>query len=580
MAIGKPPGARLAGFSPDARDLLRDATKNLHEGRFALVEPGSFLIAVVSSDGQLLWSDLGFTEVVGDFSESADCRRLINRSRKAGRATGLVVTPSRGTLVVQVCSVSGGVSWPLPAEGLAALSPGAALVVAFAPSRSGDLARETAETLGLAPREADLSIALLEAPSLQLAAARVGMSRATAKDALARACRRVGARNASELVSRLLDVACGEQSVDAGAVGSLLGLTPTEASVAAASALGETMAETARRLELAEGTVKSYRKAIYAKLGVTRDRDLRRLVTEASRAVVLEGMDEIVRDDRAKGERLRLIRRPDDRRVAYIDYGPARGRPLMVTHGHSDWRRLPIGFVERLHRDGWRPIVVQRPGFGLTSPATRDYLADGADDMAAVLDAAGGERVTVFSRGPSFPTALAFAERHPRRFERGVVANPHPSRRHPPEGGAMLFNMTRLLTRHPRMISFVIQQALQHSTTRSLRAMIERLYAEAEDELPPDRPDIVAHQVGDVQALYARTTRGVLDELSLYARGWSTPQDFAVGPWRIAISKDSWSRAEAESCVRLPGYERREIEGVVVLRAYTDPDSLADLLIP
>ena len=573
------PSSRTVPAS-DARSLLRDATKSLHEGRFALVEPGSFLMAVVTEDGRVRWSDADFAEVVGDPRSSADCRRLIDRSRRAGRATGLVATASRGPLVVQARGGTGKANWPLPPEGLAAMGPGSVLLVAFAPSRSDNLARVNADALGLAPRETDLAAALLEAPSLQLAAARVGMSRETAKDTLGRACRRVGARNASDLVSRLLDVACGASAFDAAAIGGPLGLTPAETRVAGASARGDTVAETARLLDLAEATVKTHRKAIYAKTGVSHDRDLRRLLAETSRALELEAIDEIVRDDRGVGERLRLIGRPGGRRIAYIDYGPSSGRPLFVTHGHSDWRRLPPPFRARLHRDGWRPIVVQRPGFGLTDPATEDYLLDGADDMAAVLDAVGADRAAVFSRGPSFPTVLAFAERHAHRFERGVVANPHPTREHAPEGGGLLFRMARLLVQRRGMIAVMIGLALRHSTTRSLRALIERLYDDLEDSLPPDRPDIVAHLVGDVQALYARGTRGVVDELSLYARGWTTPRDLAVGPWRVAVSRDSWSRAEAESCVGLPGYERREIEGVVVLRAYTDPDMLADLLRP
>jgi pimeloyl-ACP methyl ester carboxylesterase len=327
-------------------------------------------------------------------------------------------------------------------------------------------------------------------------------------------------------------------------------------------------------------TVKGYRKAVYARLGVTNDRDLRRLLIEAAQVVALGQIDEIVSDERAQGERLRLIPRPGGRRAAWIDYGPARGRPLMVTHGHSDWRRLPSGFVDRLHRDGWRPMVVQRPGFGLTDPAAFEYLADAGDDMAAVLDAVGGARAAVFARGPGFPTALAFALRHPERFDRAIVANPHPTRRHVPQGGAVLFGMLRLLSSRPRMVTLVARRALQHTSTASLRHLLPRLYSEAGDDLPADRPDIVAHQIADIQALYARSTRGVIDELALYARGWSTPSSVPAGPWRIAISRGSWSEAEAQTCLDLPGYERREIEGVVVLRAYTHPDSLADLLRP
>jgi DNA-binding CsgD family transcriptional regulator len=235
------------GGAPGTRELLRDAARDVPQGRSALVEPGSFMAAVLTSRGRVVWSDQDFAPIVDDVSRSVDCGRLIARSRVEGRATGLIATSDRGTLAVQASSAAQGVTWPLPAQARAAFREGAVLLVAFAPSRSSRWAREVTQTVGLAPREAELAIALLEAPSLKLAAALVGMSVASAKDALERACRRVGARNATELLSRLLDVTCGAEG-DSAAVANSFGLTPAQVRVAAACSRGASVAETARGL--------------------------------------------------------------------------------------------------------------------------------------------------------------------------------------------------------------------------------------------------------------------------------------------------------------------------------------------
>lgn len=573
-----PPADRRDSAPLSPRAVVRGIAEDLREGRADLVEPGSFRVAVVTAAGRAIWTETGFLDLIGDPAESDDCVRLAGKARWEGRLRGLV--RSRTGDVVAMEAVTGGGGWPLPSPARIALETAAEriLLVAFAPSRSSGIALVSAKALGLTPREADLAAALLESPSVHLAAAKIGMSPATAKDTLARACRRAGVRGASNLVDRLLKLACTKSELRPEAIAEALDLTPAEARVAAAAAEGRSVAATAASLNVSRVTVKSHRRAIFAKTGARRDRDLRRLVMEASRLDGLAQAAEVVLDDFGAGERLRIVNRPEAaRRVALIDYGPASGRILFVLHGYNSWRRVPLPFAARLQKDGWRPVVVQRPGYGLSDPAER-YLEAAADDMAAVIAALGGERAAVFARGGSAPSALAFAGRHPDRFARGVLINPLPSRDRAPGGGGLLNGLLRLLLRQPDLIAPVIDQASRRTSSDSIRRMIERLYLDTSDRLPPDRPEILEHLVRDAQGLVARSTRGLIEELKLYAGGWSIPADMAVGPWRVALSPDSWSSAEADACSVLPGYELRQVEGVIALRAYTAPDPLADLL--
>ena len=579
MLLAMQPSLPIADLTTDDRRVVQTLLDSGPE-RAGLVEPGSFSLAVAGADGRLRWASKAFADLVGDATSAPDCRTLIAKAAASGRASGLVATPTRGPVIVEARAPGSAGEWPLVAEARRSLAENddRFLLVAFAPSRAPGVALVSAVALGLAPREADLAAALLEAPNLRVAAQRVGMSAETAKDALARACRKAGVRGASELVGRLLDLSCGAEAIEPDAIAATLGLTPAESRVAIAAGRGESVEATATSLGLSESTVKTYRKTIFAKTGASRDRDLRRLVAEASGLGRLSGASEIVLDDRAAGERLRVVARPSGRRVALIDYGPARGVPAAIMHGFTTGRRLPPEFVRRLQADGWRPIVIQRPGFGLTDPAHGDFLATGAEDMAAVLAALGAETLAVLARDGGVATALAFAEQHPGALARGVLLNPKSTRDRPPSGETFVATLARLLLAQPGIIGIVAEAARQRSGSQGGRALLNRLGAGVEgDRRAAERPEVADHLLRDVQGLLARTSRGPVDELRVYADGWAPPPRLPGGPWRVAWGGAMGSTDEAGAW-EAAGAETSVIEGLGLIPAYTHAEAVAALL--
>jgi pimeloyl-ACP methyl ester carboxylesterase/DNA-binding CsgD family transcriptional regulator len=519
-----------------------------------------------------------FEELVGDPTGQAECRDLIRRARRDGAAIGVVATPAKGSIIVEARSGVAGAVWPLPAEARQAAGEDAILMVVFAPSKSPGLMQWAANALGLTPREADLAAALLEAPSVAVAATRAGMSLESAKDRLESACRRTGARNASDLIGKLLDVACGRGDAGETTLCEVFGLTAAEARVGAGVARGETVERTAARLSLSPSTVKTYRKAVFAKAGVTRDRDFRRLAAEAERLAALKGSAELLVDHRATGEQLRIAPRPDGRRVALIDYGPASNAALLVMHGFTIGRRLPLELVGRLQKDGWRPVVIQRPGFGLTDPPSRDYLAEGADDMAGVLGALGADRAAILARDGGIATALTFAERHSSRLSFGVLLNPRATRDRPPLGEAFITSLSRALLSQPRLVAAVSEAVRPRTSVSSIRALFNRLDLGVEaDRKAGARADVADHVARDYQAMMARSTRGLFDELHIFAEGWRPPDVLPGGPWRVAWGSVSWNDDVAKAWVRR-GAEVVRIEGLGLMSAYTHAAELADLL--
>ena len=90
-------------------------------------------------------------------------------------------------------------------------------------------------------------------------------------------------------------------------------------------------------------------------------------------------------------------------------------------------------------------------------------------------------------------------------------------------------------------------------------------------------PEIANHLLRDVQGLLARSARGPIDELKLYANGWTAPPRLPGGPWRVVIGGTLWSVDEGQAWEAVGG-ETHVIEDLGLLPAYTHADALADLL--
>jgi DNA-binding CsgD family transcriptional regulator len=73
--------------------------------------------------------------------------------------------------------------------------------------------------------------------------------------------------------------ACESPSRAAGRLGTLFGLTPSEAKVALLVALGMSGPEAAGELGIGPGTVHAHLKSVFAKTGVHRQSGLARLLT-------------------------------------------------------------------------------------------------------------------------------------------------------------------------------------------------------------------------------------------------------------------------------------------------------------
>jgi pimeloyl-ACP methyl ester carboxylesterase len=110
----------------------------------------------------------------------------------------------------------------------------------------------------------------------------------------------------------------------------------------------------------------------------------------------------------------RLVR-PDGRIVAWSECGVEGGRPVLRLPGTPGSRfSLRADDTLWVERD-LRVISVERPGFGASTRLPGRGFAEHADDLAAILDHLGIDRVPAYGGSGAAPHLLAFAARHPDR---------------------------------------------------------------------------------------------------------------------------------------------------------------------
>ncbi|MFZ5670938.1 MAG: hypothetical protein ACOY4K_15730 [Pseudomonadota bacterium] len=562
---------------------LEEAARLDHSAALSTLIPARALgVAVVTARGALLWRDDAFAAWFGEDAAGPAFTRLLRLAARGGPASGLVEAVDGAAVAACAGGAEAARRWPLPAKAARVLAGGPVrfALLGFAPSRVGVLAARAAEAFGLTPLESRLAEALLHAPTLGIAADRVGVGRETARDAVRSAQRKAGVRRSSELVRRMLDMMCGDQPEPrdlAPVFARAFGATPAEARIAAALARGLTAREAAAEFGVTEHTVRGQVKALYAKSGVCSIRDLARLAVEAATVDAMTRVGETaVQLDDAAG-RLRLALAPDGRRIAAWDYGPASGAPVLVGHGTISGRTLPPAFVAALHARGFRPIVPQRPGFGLTDPATGDYLASAAGDMAALLDALRLRSSHLLFRDDGAAAALAFAAGHPGRVRTGMLVNPRWPGFRVRSPGSIMGSVTRAFLAWPEIVARFGEMLRRQTRSDLLAEMVRRAAGHvAADRAVLARPGVLAGLVRDIQAMAARSSDGFAREQGLYARGWSPPAVEGPAPW-LVVECAPLALPGIETAFALPDARFVELADAGLLFNHSHPEQIAAL---
>ena len=551
----------------------------------SLAPRAGFGMAVVGLDHRCHYADSRFRDWFGAPGDNPGLRRLAHQAARQGQASGLVDGLEGAAMAACAAGPEAMTNWPVPAEvrDIALAGAKRIVLICFAPSKDKSLALEAASMLGLTPLESRLAEAMLDAPTVQVAAERIGVGYETAREALGKIKKRLGVKRTSDIVRRLMTLMCGDIFLEPDLkplMGKVLGATPAEARVGALTAEGLSAPEIAAKLGVREATIRGQLKALYAKAGVGRARDLVRIVTEAGALVTMTHGAETALQPESLSGRLRVIQTRDERQVAFWDYGPRGSRPILILHGSITGRTLPPKFVAMMHARGWRPIVPQRPGFGVTELDRGDYLTTCADDMADILDALRLSQVRIAARDDATAAALAFASRYPDRVLDGVLLRPNASGAdHVRAVNTVTGAVKRLFYTQPDLIGLIAELMRRQNSTSLLRETVLRSSQTIEaDRLIVEEPTVLISLIRDCQAMTARTIRGFAVEQALFARGWTPPQVVGGASWRVIEFPEMPMPGLKDVYSHLPGASFGELPGAGLFPYYSHAEPLAALL--
>lgn len=221
-------------------------------------------------------------------------------------------------------------------------------------------------------------------------------------------------------------------------------------------------------------------------------------------------------------ERADVITLPDGRRLGFSRFGDPLGRPVLFMHGFPACR-LEAGLLHgAASRVGVSIVAPDRPGFGLSDHQPGRAILDWPQDVSALADALGLERIWVLGGSAGCPYALACAHRLRRRVAGvAIVAGLGPTTER---------DVVRQMSRMARL-AFALA-AREPIAFRIVFGILARLVARYPDlnlylnrATPPDREvlaetEIRAKLTAAVREAFRQGTFPAVEELALLASPW------------------------------------------------------------
>ena len=269
--------------------------------------------------------------------------------------------------------------------------------------------------------------ALYESCDMDVAAAQIGISVHTLREQIETARNAVGAVNVSMLFMTLTVMAMptGERGPETDLlVRQAYDLTERQFRIASRVANGSSRPEVAEELGVSLALVNKELGAAFSVMHVDSILALTRVFAEARMIAMGSFYGASLPDFLPPASRTLSFCAADGRRMVLSDYGPAAAVPVFVLHSSMTTRPVNRQLVEALQNAGFRPLALDRPGFGDTDPVTSDPDGNsapfdaGARDMIAVCAQMGLGSVDIVSRGAA-QVVLALQRLAPRLIRCG-----------------------------------------------------------------------------------------------------------------------------------------------------------------
>lgn len=264
----------------------------------------------------------------------------------------------------------------------------------------------------------------------------------------------------------------------AGMYRETFGLTPAEARLAARLKDGLSLKEAAVELNIAVNTARNQIKGVFEKLGVNRQSDLIRHLTELSQLAAFIQVDqpgpsfEVALSGGPAAVPRRFVTLGDGRRLCFREYGDPAGPAILMLRSALASSLVRPQEMEVAVARGVRLVVVERPGCGQSTPDPDLTYESFARDIEAFVDALGMDRFVLAANSSSVPLALAAAARLGSRVRRVMLTTARFEPPRPRKGRPGMVNyFFSNLRRHPWLLDstlFILRTKMSRPFMRSL----------------------------------------------------------------------------------------------------------------
>lgn len=428
-------------------------------------------------------------------------------------------------------------------------------------------------------RQSDVLRALVETGGIREAAASLALPYTAARNTVAELKIKLGVDTVPMMIGLVLDLAAEDFSdrIDGAARHDLFTLSERQYAIARMVGIAKSRAEIAASLHVSEAVLDAELKEIHLILGVRNAGELTLVVAAAAHE---PGTDDA---DHAHDLPVAIARR-GGRAIGFSDFGPDGGRPVLILHSTITSRAPPTRLVAALHQHGFRPIAIDRPGFGDSAMASGDdpYTA-ASHDVAAVCATLGLDTVAVVSRG-SGQAAVRLAQAYPALVGRVVLVNPTPSFAYTTIDRGPLGAVKRAFGRRPWAIAAMIRALAAYATPRRLYEGMLRSFRESppDESLVRDDPQFVADYLRATRGFAQGKIAGYVAEQAAWAAGYDVATMPGMTDWRIVQGRHfilhDPARAMTYWQARLPDTPVTWIDEAGQMLAYSHPHAVVAAL--
>ncbi|MFF4166259.1 alpha/beta fold hydrolase [Streptomyces sp. NPDC001741] len=221
--------------------------------------------------------------------------------------------------------------------------------------------------------------------------------------------------------------------------------------------------------------------------------------------------------------------------IEYDDLGPAAGVPVLLIHGHPFDRTMWAPQADALTGAGYRVVTPDLRGYGRSGVTPgKVFLADFADDLAALLDHLGIERAVVGGVSMGGQIAMELQLRHPGRV-RALVLSDTSARAETDEGKAF----------RNQVADELLAEGMDGYATGAIHKMLAAYNVEA-------MPDVAARVLAMMRATDPRGAAAALRGRAERPDYRDTLAGVRVPVWIVVGADDAYTPvADAEAMLRL-----------------------------